>query len=401
MIYWECCIRSASELCPHGYTYKKFPEDFTDNYAPDRNGDDFTRSEWAESERQGRDIGWFTIEAVRLRPPPIMIDPDNSPSSQTVWQQKRGFWKNVLKSNYGPWSKDEKDDRSGHASAGFRAAFEQLRSVLPDTPATGVKQVGRESASQVWYDVVESYSRGKLTSPTDKLIALKGITDEVARARKLTYLHGLWKQQLLTDLLWFAIEGPGRRLLNSEKIPVPVAPTWSWASIEGAVALDLLPDTSLAEIEEKETLVKIYVISPSSNDPGKMKIKISGPLLPISAPIFDGISTWSINIGEMGKASARFFPDVKEPDVCQMSDLACVTFLVLDRKKMKSLIPSSSEDVQGLVLRLVKSEVEEGALEVYERVGYFTTSYIKKCRAARQGRKALKKAPKTTFYLIG
>lgn len=401
MIYWECCIRSASELCPQGYTYKRFPEDFKDNYMPDVKDRTSTRGQMQEAERQGRGISWADLEAVRLRPPPVMIDPDNSPSSQTVWQQKRGFWTNVLKPDNRPWFDDEKNCESGNARAGFRAAFEQLRSGLPNAPATEVKKVGRGSASQVWYDLVEPYSRSKLTSSTDKLIALKGIEDEVARSRNLTYLHGLWEQQLLTDLLWFAIEGPGRRLLNTlDGEAIPVAPTWSWASIEAAVALDLLPDTSLADIEETETLAEVQFVSPSCEDPREMKIIMSGPLLSISPPVFDGTSIWSIDIGETGKGCAQFFPDVKEPDVCQMSDLACITFLVLDRMKRKSLVPSSSEDVQGLVLRLVKLG-EDGAPNVYERVGYFTTSYIKKSRAAQQGRKALKKAPKTILCLTG
>lgn len=393
MIYWECCIRSASELCPHGYTYKTFPEDFKDHYWPDLKDDISTRGEMQKAERQGRGIGWASIEAVRMRPPPVITDPDGSLTSQAVWQRKRGFWRNVLKSEDGPWVKDESDGKSSHIRAGFRAAFEQLRAGSPNE----VEQVGSKSASQVWYDVVELYSRGKLTSPTDKLMALKGIEDEVARARNLTYLHGLWKEQLPTDLLWFAIEGPGRRLLNGDGIPV--APTWSWASIEATITLDLLPDTSLADIKETETLVTVHELRPSSNHPENMRITLSGPLLPISAPAFDGTSTWTLDIGETGKASAQFFPDIKEPDVCHMSDLVCITFLVLNREKRKSLIPSSSEDVQGLVLRLVRPGEAEGTPSVYERVGYFTTSYIERSQAARKGRKALKSAPKTMLYL--
>jgi hypothetical protein len=394
MMYWECCIRSASELCPHGYTYKRFPEDFKDNYAPDLKDRISTRGDMRKAERQGRGIRWASIEAVHLRPPPVITDPDSSHTSQAVWQQKRGFWRNVLKSNDGPWAEDERDGQSSHTRAGFRAAFEQLRSGSPNE----VERVGRESASQVWYDVVELYSRGKLTSPTDKLIALKGIEDEVARARNLTYLQGLWKEQLPTDLLWFAIEGPGTRLLNREGIPV--APTWSWASVEAIVALDLLPDTSLVNIKATETLVTVHELGPSNDHPGKMKIKLSGPLLPISAPVFDGRSIWTLDIGETGQASAQFFPDVKEADVCQMSDLACMTFLLLNREKKMTLGPSSSEDVQGLVLRLVNVGEGEGTPSVYERVGYFTTSYINRSRAARNGRKALKKAPITMLCLM-
>ncbi|KAH7329081.1 heterokaryon incompatibility protein-domain-containing protein [Stachybotrys elegans] len=393
MIFWECCLRSASELNPNGYTYKSFPDDFEDNYTPDLRSTISTRGEMQAAERSGRGISWATKENVRRRPPAVMIDPDAPPNSQVEWQRKRGFWKNVLKPNAESWSKDEQGESSGHARAGFRAAFEQLRGGQSHEAAG-------ESFSQLWYDVVESYSRRRLTDPMDKLIALKGVEDEVARGRSLTYLRGLWKEHLSKDLLWFAIEGPGRRLLNEDG--VPVAPTWSWASIEGAVALDLLPETSLTKIEETQELVSIGDVQLSNDDPGSMTISLTGPLLPISAPVSDGTSTWSIIIGDGKRASARFFPDAKESDTCQMTGLACMSFLVLDREKRKSLIPSSREDVQGLVLRFVKHSEPDGAqVDTYERVGYFTTSYMAKSRAAKQGRKALKAAPMTTVCLTG
>ena len=62
-----------------------------------------------------------------------------------------------------------------------------------------------------------------------------------------TYLAGLQKEHLVTDLLWFGIEGPGTRLMHVRKsqkaedysessitksdsvISMDVAPTWTWA----------------------------------------------------------------------------------------------------------------------------------------------------------------------------
>ncbi|EFX01617.1 heterokaryon incompatibility protein [Grosmannia clavigera kw1407] len=34
MMYWECCARSASELCPGGFVYKKHPEEYYGDYLP-------------------------------------------------------------------------------------------------------------------------------------------------------------------------------------------------------------------------------------------------------------------------------------------------------------------------------------------------------------------------------
>jgi len=116
------------------------------------------------------------------------------------------------------------------------------------------------------------------------------------------------------------------------------------------------------------------------------------PLLPVSAPKI-GAAGWEIHIGDADEAAAKVFPDVKEPDISTMSSLVCLSLLVLKRSKDRSLIPASSEDVQGLFLRKVRvsggSEGSSAEMDVYERVGYFTTSYIAKSRTASRGRKAL------------
>ena len=259
-----------------------------------------------------------------------------------------------------------------------------------------------------------SHCWGRTADMRFKLIALKGAEDEVTRVMRFTYLRGLWRERLLTDLLWFAIEGPGQRLLRrtdgageEEELSLPVAPTWSWASLEGAVALDLLPENSLQDVKLVAALTSVEACGPSSDSPDEMTITLKGPLLPVSA-LKIGAAGWEIHIGDAGEATAKVFPDVKEPDIYTMSGLVCLSFLVLKRSKERSLIPASSEDVQGLLLRKVRgsggSEGSESSagMDVYERVGYFTTSYIAKSRTASRGRKALEQAPvKTMSYGMG
>lgn len=414
-MYWECRCRSASELNPQGYTYKRYPEDFKDNYSPDMSSYIATRADVDRAEREGHGITWASEEKTRRRPPPVMVDPDAAPNSQAVWRQKRGFWKNILKSDEAPWSR-EGDMRHGHR-AGFRAAFERLRGEelfamranAYDDDDAAPYLVGRDSFSQLWYEVVEPYSRGKLTAPTDKLIAFKGIEDQVSNATKLTYLWGLWRERLLTDLLWHAIEGPGKRLLNEQG--VPVAPTWSWASIDGVVSLDLLPENSFRDIERKETLVTIAEAGHPGTDsaPQDATVTLRGPLLPIPAPTSSDGVAWYVEFDGQtgGHVSARIFPDVATPDIdiCQMTGLACLSFFVLDREKKETAIRYSNEDIQGLVLRFVgrrgHGEEEGSAHDVYERVGYFTTSYIAKSRGSGRARRMLKKADVKTLCLTG
>ncbi|KAI1342283.1 heterokaryon incompatibility protein-domain-containing protein [Xylariaceae sp. FL0016] len=398
MMYWECRCRSASELNPQGYTYKEYPEDFKDWYAPNTDGQDATRRGVEQAEREGRGFTWMSEEMVRRRPPPVMIDPDMMLESQAIWQRKRGFWKNVLKRNDEPWSFDES---SGHQNrAGFRAAFERLRTEQEQTNSGSAEAViGRHSFSQMWYDVVESYSRRKLTASTDKLIALKGIEDEVAGATKFTYLYGLWKERLLTDLLWFAIEGPGYRLLDN--VGQSVAPTWSWASIDGTVALDLLPENTLRDIKLLETLVSILDAPSGPESRCDMKIKLSGPLFFIRASERED-DTWKIIINGRKPVLANVFLDVQMPDPSSAENLMCLPFFVLDREKSdSSTIRSPNQDVQGLIVRLVSKDPEGWEPDRYERVGYFTTSYIAGSGDPSSIRTAFKKAAAKTIYIVG
>ncbi|KAF4333144.1 heterokaryon incompatibility [Fusarium beomiforme] len=200
MIYWECCLRSASELNPSGHEYKKCTHDFKDNYFPNIAVYIKTRTEVELAHREGRGFQWAGEEMVKRRPLPVKLDPDLPRESQTIWQRRRAFWKNVLKASDKPWSEDEKvSSLSSIPLAGFRAAFETLRSHPGDD-----NLVGQGSFTQLWYEIVEGYSRCFLTYSSDKLVALMGIQHEVERATGKTYMYGLWKENLITGLLLFA-----------------------------------------------------------------------------------------------------------------------------------------------------------------------------------------------------
>ncbi|KAI0426823.1 heterokaryon incompatibility protein-domain-containing protein [Xylaria sp. FL1042] len=433
MIYWECCGRSASEFNHHGYRYKSYPEDFADWYTPDL-GNMETREDVEKGEREGRGFSWASSESIRRRPPPpVMVDPDNDASflstQAKMWQRRRVVWKDVLKRADESWSQDEKTKEQGRGDrAGFRAIFETLRfeEQRDQNPYTwamqngpGVKKedsgqkrplVGRHSFSQMWYDIVESYSRGKLTVPTDKLIALKGIQDEIAYATGFTYMYGLWRESLVTDMLWFAIEGPGRRLQTVQG--ASVAPTWSWASIDAPVALDLLLENSRVTIKLKQQLVRISNVhvsgdtypTLSASQQGETSIELRGWMFPISRPPLDAefnVDVWEIGIDRAKTIFAKVFFDTDTQDILVESSFVCVPFLILERQKPGSFMRSVGDDIQGLVLRLDRISDGYKSLDVYERVGYFTTSYLPKSQDVSQVQAALKAHEEKTFCLTG
>jgi hypothetical protein len=105
-----------------------------------------------------------------------------------------------------------------------------------------------------WSFVIEAYSRLDLTVPEDRLAALSGLAEVRSRRGKhrnftarawkrlrmkapetSSYVAGLFEKSMRKQLLWAAsFTGPA---FNSY-----IAPTWSWASIRGAITYNI--DTS-------------------------------------------------------------------------------------------------------------------------------------------------------------
>ncbi|PMD16582.1 HET-domain-containing protein, partial [Hyaloscypha hepaticicola] len=84
---------------------------------------------------------------------------------------------------------------------------------------------------EVWERVVELYTRCDLTKPNDKLPALSGIAMTYAAVTGMTYIAGLWKERLPCQLLWTVARSPQSTHLSFYR-----APSFSWASIDGAVS---------------------------------------------------------------------------------------------------------------------------------------------------------------------
>ena len=86
-------------------------------------------------------------------------------------------------------------------------------------------------AHAVWQRALSSYTHASLTKSEDKLIALAGIASELSsNFADGHYVAGLWKEYLATELLWYVdFDTISSRQRQSR------APTFSWASVDGAV----------------------------------------------------------------------------------------------------------------------------------------------------------------------
>jgi len=95
-----------------------------------------------------------------------------------------------------------------------------------------------------WRLVVERYSSRKLTKPSDKLIALSALARDVAKTlpgpRPSSYLAGLWRLRLESELRWEMID-------PSQPRPPYRVPSWSWASVDSKVCPGDRTDKQLAK----------------------------------------------------------------------------------------------------------------------------------------------------------
>jgi hypothetical protein len=123
-----------------------------------------------------------------------------------------------------------------------------------------------------WGDIVEAYTLGELTFPSDKLVAIEGLASLYAGQVKAPYLFGLWAFHLPRQLLW-AILRPGDR-------PKPCrAPSWSWAAVEGQVDRSSFLDTDDLMVERLITILGLPVQTKPTSAQG---LRVQGRLIPCS-----------------------------------------------------------------------------------------------------------------------
>lgn len=80
-----------------------------------------------------------------------------------------------------------------------------------------------------WMEFIERYSSCRLTHKSDKLVAISGIAQAVHAFKADDYLAGIWKRSLLPQICFLTESSDNKRM------PIYVAPTWSWASLDCSV----------------------------------------------------------------------------------------------------------------------------------------------------------------------
>lgn len=101
-----------------------------------------------------------------------------------------------------------------------------------------IKLLESENVSTLWRRIREEYSEMHLTVATDKLTAFAGIArmvHKVLKSPKEDYVAGLWRPELMTELLWERFTPRKEVKVNrKDHLSQYIAPSWSWTSIDGS-----------------------------------------------------------------------------------------------------------------------------------------------------------------------
>ena len=96
------------------------------------------------------------------------------------------------------------------------------------------RRIDSDSTASIWtwWSIVSAFSYCLLTIKTDRLPAISGAARQVQTQDLGPYFARLWREDMPRALLWCSERSPGS---HCERPKPYVAPTWSWASIDGPV----------------------------------------------------------------------------------------------------------------------------------------------------------------------
>lgn len=92
-----------------------------------------------------------------------------------------------------------------------------------------------------WMALVIAFSHAHLSNETDVLPALAGLASAFSKKALGTYYAGIWEASLPVALCWYTSQVDSEVTTHSRPTEF-VAPTWSWASVQGAIRFDALDD---------------------------------------------------------------------------------------------------------------------------------------------------------------
>ncbi|KAI0385985.1 HET-domain-containing protein [Hypomontagnella monticulosa] len=254
----------------------------------------------------------------------------------------------------------------------------ESRSNDSDAPTTLSYNEGYVSGSDLvdWYNTVYEYSHLSLTFEKDRFAALAAVAqrEETSRTPDRGFLLGLWKDELLRDLLWQIV--PHQQLRRRSKLKCP---TWTWASVMSRVTWPQLGRGRVLQLLECTSVIHTdiqYTGSPYLGRYERAILHLRGPLIAttIAEIGHDGIRGISDVHSRFMLGDMRFLPihqvDVNTyTDSTPIVDSSCEIYIL-----PIAILVDTLFSVLGL--SLIRVEAESGQGVEYERIGTISMQAI-------------------------
>lgn len=232
---------------------------------------------------------------------------------------------------------------------------------------------GRKGNWSRWYDIIADYSSRKLSFAQDTFPAIAGLAQAFRGLHdksQLTYIAGLWKEDLTIGLLWGAakIPEPLRKVSGFNKCqdlsrPDELrAPSWSWASVVGRVGFNF----NFSNNEQLKTCQVVRIDVPESKRNNLMATDLRDAVLVVRGPL---CAMNYIPSDDLGRRNAGMLRSKRGS--------AWVTDCILDFDRGKS------RDCYAFLVRWTDGDVtspcglalEHVAGNQYRRLGVFESYY--------------------------
>ncbi|TVY39500.1 putative ankyrin repeat protein [Lachnellula occidentalis] len=205
-----------------------------------------------------------------------------------------------------------------------------------------------------WYYLVEIYSGTTYVHSKDRLPGLSHMVKHMLQQIQTTYHAGLWRSSFIRGLLWRA-----KSITPAHRFQEYIAPSWSWASLNGPVSYTLGLNESSGSPDDAEIL-DIQISTPASNTTGV----VDSGFLTLRA------LSRTISKTNIPKGCNYYFDDAGFEEEWRGGREFVHVFVckwAVDRR------PGGGTKSAGLVLRRVEGETEtEAAGASFQRVGLVT-----------------------------
>lgn len=190
-----------------------------------------------------------------------------------------------------------------------------------------------EKIPYLWANIISQYSSGQLTFEKDRLVAISGVAKAISGfLRNDEYYAGHWLSNLALSLLWKAEDEEYGRMKNYQ------APSWSWASIPGAVDMSLV----FRSREKPNITIEVLKVDVVPADIGERTGSVIGSSIQVKGLLCKAHHSVRLKRNLTGPFAMNFYDRVRLRKTCTYSLLPYETesCLIFRKKGFTTCYPS-------------------------------------------------------------